>query len=179
MRTITTLTAALAMLTMHMVSCSSSNADPGAVAAAQPCDANFTAAVKGQSDFRACGAYAYTAMGYPAIIGNDGKSWITIGFMTKEMGAVVPGTYTITDGANIPAGQGFAVNFVYKEGSSALDHTFASQSGTLDLSVADGSHFRGTFTGSTMRMDGEKDTRELSGSFDMMFDETKSVGKKK
>lgn len=173
--------ATLMIVAFPLCSCSSDSdgyvAD--AAAAVAGCDPNFSSNVIGKSDFKACDAYAYTAMGYPAIIGNDGKSWITIGFMTKEMGAVVPGTYTITDGANIPAGQGFAVNFVYKEGSSALDHTFASQSGTLDLSVADGSHFRGTFTGSTMRMDGEKDTRELSGSFDVMFDETKSVGKKK
>ena len=143
------------------------------------CAANFTATIKEQKDFNACGAYAYTAMGYPSIIGNDGKNWITIGFMTKDMGAVIPGTYTITNGASLPSGQGFAVNFVYKEGSSALDHTFASQSGTLELSVADGSHFKGTFIGSTTRMEGEKDTRELSGTFDVAFDDARSVRLKK
>ena len=137
------------------------------------------ATVSGQEDFKACGAYAYTALGYPAIIGNDGKSWITVGFLTKDRGALIPGTYTITNGAVVPAGQGFPVNFVYKEGSSALDHTFAAQSGTLELTIADGNRYKGTFQGSTSRMQGEKDVRELSGSFDVVFDDTKSVGKRK
>jgi hypothetical protein len=142
---------------------------------AGPCNANLTATVQGQVDFNACGAYAFTSLGFPTIIGNDGKSWITFGFMTTERNAVVPGTYTITDGAIVPDSQGFAVNFVYKAGSSSLDHTFLSQSGTLELTMADGGHYQGTFNGTATIMEGKKDTRELSGAFDVVFDERKKV----
>lgn len=181
MRPITAHIALFSLLAFHLSSCSSGSSDQVAAAKAEagPCDANFTARVQGQADFKACGAYAFTSMVYPTIIGNDSKSWITIGFHTKDRGAIVPGTYTITNGVVVPEAQGFAVNFVYKEGSSALDHTFLSRSGTLTLTMADGDHYKGTFTGTSTRMEGEKDARELDASFNVYFDETKSVGKRK
>jgi len=181
MRPITSHTALFGLLAFHLASCSSGSAEKMdlAIASAGPSDANLTATVKDQPDFNACGAYAYTSMGYTSIIGNDDKSWITIGFLTKDRSAIVPGTFVISNGALIPAGQGFAVDFVYKEGSSALEHTFLSRSGTLTLTVADGDHYKGSFSGPCTRMKGEKDVREVSGAFDVLFDETKSLGKRK
>jgi hypothetical protein len=100
--------------------------------------------------------------------------------MTKDRSAVIPGTYSISNGAFTPTDQAFAVNFAYKEGAFTLDHTFASQSGSLELTVADGHRYKGSFTATATRLEGQKDLRELSGTFDVMFDETKEVrlGKK-
>ncbi|MBP7449369.1 MAG: hypothetical protein KA817_05005 [Flavobacteriales bacterium] len=181
MRAIIIRTALLGFAAIHLSSCSSGSPDQvvATIAEAGICDANLTATVQGQADFRACGAYAFTSLGFPTIIGKDGKSWITLGFLTTDRSAVVPGTYTITNGAILPAGQGFAVDFVYKEGSTTLDHTFLSQNGTLELTVADGGHYKGTFRGSAKRMEGEKDARELAGVFDVRFEESKATGKLK
>lgn len=178
MRTITISASILATIAIHLASCSSGSADHVATSAKGkgPCDMNLTATIRDGPDFNACGAYAYLSMGFTAIIGNDDKSWVTIGFLTKDRSTVVSGTYTVTNGAVVPEGQGFAVNFVYKEGSSALDHTYASQSGTLELSVADGEHYKGSFHGTTRCMQGEKDTREITGTFDVRFDAGRAVG---
>lgn len=181
MRPIMNCTALLGFAAILLSSCSTGRPDQvvATIAEAGICDANLTATVQGQADFKACGAYAFTSLGFPTIIGKDGKSWITLGFIATDRSAVVPGTYTITNGTILPLGQGFAVDFVYKEGSSALDHTFLSQSGTLELTVADGGHYKGTFNGTATIMEGEKDARQLSGVFDVRFEESKATGKLK
>ena len=178
MRPITAHVALFSLLTLHLSSCSSGSSGQVAAAIAEvgPCDANFTATVQGQADFKACGAYAYTAIGYFSVIGQSGNSWITMTLFTKDRKAVVPGTYAITNGIIVPEGQAFGCGLAYKEGSADLEHTFNSRSGTLELSAVEGDHYKGSFTVSCTRMKGEKDARELSGSFDVMFDPAKAVG---
>ncbi len=178
LRTITTTThmktshSAL-LLAILLTRCGSPIANSEVVPCLSP---NLTATVQGQADFKACGAYAYTAMGYFSVIGQSGNSWITMTLFTKDRSALVPGTYAITNGIIVPEGQAFGCGLGYKEGSSDLEHTFSSRSGTLELSAVDGDHYKGSFTVSCTRVKGEKDARELSGSFDVMFDPARAVG---
>ena len=136
----------------------------------KPClDPNFTATIEGDADFSACGAYAYKVLWSHAILGESGNRWITLGFNTKDKAAIVPGTYKITDGASVPKGQAFSVNFVYKIVHADKSQTnCASTDGTLILTEADGDRFKGSFSAATKEMEGEG-TRKIEGEFDVRF----------
>lgn len=142
----------------------------GQSGSSKPClDPNFTATIEGDADFRACGAYAYKVLWSHAILGESGNRWITLGFNTKDKAAIVPGTYKITDGASVPKGQAFSVNFVYKIVHADKSQTnFASTDGTLILTEVDGEHFKGSFSAATKEMEGEA-TRDIKGEFDVRF----------
>ncbi len=129
---------------------------------------NFTASVNSSANFNACGAYAYEVMNNYSIIGNSENDWITIGFLTSDQSKIVPGTYQVNNGVTLPSGQSFIVDVVYKEDGTDLAHTYLSTSGTLVLTEASSTHYKGTFTTSALQMQGSA-TRTLSASFDVNF----------
>ena len=104
-----------------------------------------------------------------AIIGNSGEDWVTIGFLTADHSAIVPGTYVVTGDLTVPSGQAMSVDFVYKEGAMDLAHTYLSTTGTLELVVADGAQYQGTFSGSATQMEDSTDLRAVSGAFDVDY----------
>lgn len=129
---------------------------------------NFSASVNKNANFNACGAYAYGVMNTYAIIGNSDNDWITIGFLTSDKSKIVPGTYKVNNGATLPSGQAFMVDIVYKEDATDLAHTYLSVSGTLVLTEASGTRYKGTFTTSALQMQGGA-TRTVDASFDVNF----------
>ena len=136
---------------------------------------NMTATA-GNTAFKACGAYAYTidVLGDISIgiLGQiDAGNLIGFSFTTPDRFAITPGTYQITNGIGAsPAGQPCRVNFVYKEGGTALSNSFNSQSGVLYLTQADGTNFAGTFNGTAKRAAGSPDIITVTGgSFNVTF----------
>lgn len=132
-------------------------------------DPNFTATVEDVASFKACDAYAYEVMSTYGIIGNSGEDWVTLGFLTADQSAIVPGIYVVNNGASVPSGQAMSVDFVYKEGALDLAHTYLSTTGTLELVVADGAQYQGTFSGSATQMEDSTDSRAVSGAFDVDY----------
>ncbi len=130
---------------------------------------NFTATINSVARFKASGAYAYKVMNNYSIIGNSGKDWITIGFLTKDQSQIVPGTYQINNGIKSPTGQSFSIDVIYKEDAIDLNHTFLSESGTMELTEASSTHFKGTFTCLVKQMKGGSETRTINASFDVNY----------
>lgn len=132
-------------------------------------DPNFTATVNGNASFGACGAYAYPVMKAYAIIGKSNNDWITIGFLTNKQNTIAIGTYQVNNGATVPAGQPFAIDIVYKEGSSDLSHTYLSESGTIQLTEVSSKNYKGIFTASLKQMKGGSEMRTISATFNVNY----------
>lgn len=132
---------------------------------------NVSANISG-TNYAACNGYATTLelLGYDyfqvtSMI--DLNNSLSFAFNTGDLSVIEPGSYTITNGVgpHYPTGD-LQVDLVYLGGGK----NYLSQSGTLNFTIADGNHYKGTFSASLRNSSPPNDIINVTnGSFDVTY----------
>lgn len=137
------------------------------------------ATINGNRAFRSCDADAHLIVSMFNIYGTSNKDIIGINFMTS-LNETLPGTYVITKAGEKTKGQKFGVNFVYYLNGSTIKDRYESVSGTVTFTIADGKHFKGTFSGLAKQKESKAAVQITNGTFDLYYNPAGNVtlGKK-
>lgn len=157
-------------------SASDTNEDDASPQPAQgPCTApNITVSLDGVGERGFCDGYAAEIMNslYFSAVSED--KVINVVFSPGMKTSILPGQYLATQWKK-PKDRSCHVLVAFSARPPSKEASYSLASGTVDLEISDGEHFKGTFSGDAKNTTDRKEVRKMSGSFDVHLDPSKKV----
>jgi len=140
-----------------------------------PCDhPNMTLSLEGREDRSFCSGSAQVMLHSLFITGESERYVHSVIFSPGSRDSVTAGRYQATLWKK-PKGQRSQVMVTVAERMKPEAPSYSMAEGYVDLEIADGERFKGTFNGTAKNTKNQQEQLRMTGAFDVKFDASKNV----